>query len=206
MSRQSILNVICLLCLFWTSGGLQANEALAGKALIDAIKTGGYSIYFRHERTDWNLFDNYMHNDQRFSCDPAKMRQLSEQGRQRSRDTGAAMRAVGIPVNEVIASPYCRTVETAKLMDLGPVTPSNDVMNLRVASYYGGREVIIKTAQALLAKPTTPGFNRVIVAHGNVAQAATPVYPDEGEAVIFKATQDGRFVVIGRIKTEEWRD
>ncbi len=182
----------------------QASAQLSGEALIEALQQGGYSIYFRHERTDWNLSDDFMRSEERFSCDSTKMRQLSEEGRQRASDTGNAMRAAGIPVSEIIASPYCRCVETAELMDLGEVTPSDAVMNLRVAQFYGGREAIIKSAQALLATPTEPGFNRVIVAHGNVAQAATPVYPGEGEAVVFKAIDDGNFEVIGRILAHQW--
>ena len=89
-------------------------------------------------------------------------------------------------------------------MQLGPVDKSEAVMNLRVANYYGGRQAIIEAAQNLLSTPTRPGFNRVIVAHGNVAQAATPIYPDEGEAAIFKADGNGGFKAVGRIKAGEW--
>ncbi len=192
-----------LLVLMSTLGQVRAETST--ESLIAALKQGGYSIYFRHERTNWSLSDDFMSDAQaRFSCDPTKMRQLSEEGRQRARNTGDAMRHAGIPVNEVIASPYCRCLETAELMNVGTVISSNSVMNLRVASYYGGRQAIIDSAQALLATPTSPGFNRVIVAHGNVAQAATPVYPGEGEAVVFKATGDGQFQVIGRIPASDW--
>jgi hypothetical protein len=42
------------------------------------------------------------------------------------------------------------------------------------------------------------------VAHGNVAQAATPVYPGEGEAVIFKPDGEGGFHYIARIAPDDW--
>lgn len=198
----SCLFILCLnLTAYQTT---RAETALSGPALIAALKQGGYSIYFRHEKTDWSLSDNLMNSSQRFSCDPSKMRQLSPEGRDRARKTGRAMRKSAIPVSEVIASPYCRTVETAELMELGPVTKSNSVMNLRVAEYYGGRDAVIASAKALLSTSTRPGFNRLIVAHGNVAQAATPIYPDEGEAAIFKADGMGGFRAVGRIKPNEW--
>ena len=194
-----LTKLLISLSLLLTGYSSQADEGLSGQPLIDALQQGGYSIYFRHEKTDWSQSDDYMDSNERFSCDPSKMRQLSAEGKQRARDTGSGMRNAGIPVNEVIASPYCRCVETARLMNLASVTPSNAVMNLRVADYYGGRQAIIESAQALLATPTQPGFNRVIVAHGNVAQAATPVYPGEGEAVVFKAVGNGKFEVVARI-------
>ena len=115
-----------------------------------------------------------------------------------------AMRRLKVPVSEVLASPYCRTMDTARQLGLGDVQASNAVMNLRVAEYFGGREAIVATARALLARPPSAGSNRVIVAHGNVAQAATPVYPGEGEAVIFAPDGQGRFRFIGRIPPERW--
>ncbi len=205
MKRKSHFGALCLVLLGLLAHSLvKADSKLSGATLMSALQQGGYSIYFRHERTDWSLSDDFMDSNQRFSCDPGKMRQLSSEGRERARQTGQAMRKAGIPVHEVIASPYCRTVQTAELMQVGSVTKSEAVMNLLVARYYGGRDTIIKAAQNLLSTPTQPGFNRVIVAHGNVAQAATPIYPDEGEAAIFKADGKGGFRAIGRIKAGEW--
>lgn len=87
-------------------------------------------------------------------------------------------------------------------MGLGAVQASNDVINLRVAEYFGGRQAVIATARRLLALTTDPGSNRVIVAHGNVAQAATPVYPGEGEMVIFKPDGEGAFTFVGRLSPD----
>jgi hypothetical protein len=97
-------------------------------------------------------------------------------------------------------------VETAELFDLGPVTPTADVMNLRVAAHYGGTQAIIQRSQALLASVPAPASNHVIVAHGNVAQAATPVYPGEGEGVVFEPDGRGGFSVLGRLTPEQWRN
>ncbi len=63
------------------------------------------------------------------------------------------MRALKIPVGRILASPYCRTVATAKLMNLGRVETTTDIVNLRVAAYFGGRDAIAKRAQAQLATP-----------------------------------------------------
>ena len=114
------------------------------------------------------------------------------------------MRSLNIPVSEVLASPYCRTMETARQLGLGDVQPSDDVINLRVAEYFGGREAVIATARELLSRRPAAGSNRVIVAHGNVAREATLVYPGEGEMVIFKPDGKGQFTFVGRITPDRW--
>jgi hypothetical protein len=103
-----------------------------------------------------------------------------------------------------LASPYCRTVETARLMGLGPVTTTTDIMNLRVAEYFKGRAAIVARARARLATPPPAGTNTVLVAHGNVAREATPVYPDEAEGVIFRPHGDGDFSLVGRLTPAQW--
>ena len=173
-------------------------------ALAKSLQAGGFNLYFRHAQTDWSQSDNVQSRGDWTSCDPARIRQLSEAGRETSRHIGEAMRALSMPVVEVIASPYCRTMETARLMALGEVKPSTEVMNLRVADYFGGTAAIVATAQRLLGKPVAPGSNRVIVAHGNVARQSTPVYPGEAEAVVFRPLGNSRFELIARITPAQW--
>ncbi|MDH3639729.1 MAG: histidine phosphatase family protein [Gammaproteobacteria bacterium] len=177
---------------------------LAGKALVRALQSGGYNIYFRHAQTDWSQDDYIDKVDDWTSCDPSRVRQLADAGRHTSRAIGKAIRALGIPVGRLFASPYCRTVETATLMNLGPVETTTDIMNLRVAGYFGGREAIVNTARQRLGTPPQPGTNTVLVAHGNVARAATNVYPDEAEGAVFSPQGNGRFTFVGRIKPAQW--
>ena len=179
---------------------------LTDLALVDALRSGGYNIYFRHVSTDWSQSDNLRQADDWLSCDPQQMRQLSEGGRTEAVAIGNAIRKLGIPIDEVLASPYCRTVETARLMELGKVIASTAVMNLRAAEYFKGREAIVATAQALLVTPPPAGGNRVVVAHGNVASAATPAYPAEGEGLVFKPEDDGSFILVGRVEPGQWAE
>ena len=89
-------------------------------------------------------------------------------------------------------------------MGLGKVIESMQVMNMRSADYVGGRASVVASAQALLASAPGAAVNRVIVAHGNVASAATPAYPGEGEALVFEADATGGFVLRGRIDVDDW--
>ena len=195
---------------FWLLLGLlmmadaTAQSGLSGQELIAALRDGGYSLYFRHAATDWSQDDQVRQDGDWTSCDGAHMRQLSDDGRETARAVGAAIRALEIPVGEVLASPYCRTLETARLMRLGAVQPTTEVINMRVADRFGGTQAVIASARRLLATVPAGGTNRVIVAHGNVARDATPVYPDEAEAVIFRPDGQGGFDLVGRLTPAQW--
>ncbi|MDH3221137.1 MAG: histidine phosphatase family protein, partial [Gammaproteobacteria bacterium] len=93
----------------------QAPAELTGRDLVTALRNGGYNIYFRHVATDWSRSDDLRQAGDWLDCDPARMRQLSDAGRADARAIGAGMRGLGVPVGEVLASPYCRTMETARL-------------------------------------------------------------------------------------------
>ena len=181
-----------------------SKSSLSHESLVELLREGGYSLYFRHEATDWSQTDHIEKAGDWLSCDGNRIRQLSAQGRQRAMATGNAIRSLGIPIGRVLASPYCRTMETARLMNPGEVESSTDVVNLRVAEFFGGRSAIIETAKALLATPPEKDTNTLIVAHGNVARNATPVYPEEGEAVVFQADDNGGFRFVGRLTAEDW--
>ena len=195
---------LLLLVLPFAATQAAAQSQLGDADLLEALRGGGYNIYFRHVATEWSQSDRVgQHGDWRV-CDPDRMRQLSDSGRADARAIGAAMRELSIPVGEVLASPYCRTMETARLIDVGPVLASTEVMNLRSASYFGGRAAVVASARRLLSSPAPEGANRVIVAHGNVAREATPVYPDEGEGLVFEPSASG-FRLVGRLTPADWR-
>jgi broad specificity phosphatase PhoE len=200
LSLRSFLLLTCLLI----AGPALADSQFNDVELVQALRAGGYNIYFRHVATDWSQSDDVREADDWRSCDPLRMRQLSAAGRDAARAIGTAMRRLAIPVDEVLASPYCRTVETAKLMELGKVSETVQVMNLRAADYVGGRTSVVASAQALMASSPGEAFNRVIVAHGNVAREATPAYPGEGEALVFEPDGAGGFVLRGRIAVDDW--
>lgn len=191
------------LCLLVSGQAVMAQALLNDAALVAALRGGGYNLYFRHVATDWSQSDQVQKSDDWRSCDANRMRQLSAEGRDAARTIGSALRRLEVPVGEVLASPYCRTVETARLMQLGDVVETMQVMNLRSADFVGGRASVIASAQALLASEPASG-NRVIVAHGNVAREATPAYPAEGEALVFAPDADGGFVLRGRIEVSDW--
>ena len=53
--------------------------------------------------------------------DCTTQRNLDDRGRAQARALGAAFRQHGVRVDKVLSSPWCRCLETAELLDLGPV-------------------------------------------------------------------------------------
>jgi hypothetical protein len=172
--------------------------------LVAALQKGGFNLYFRHEATDWFQVDTINNTGDWLSCDPSHMRQLSDAGRKAATATGDAIRSLGIPIARVYASPYCRTVQTAKLMQVGEVEPTTDVMNLRVSEYFHGTLSIVATARSLFSTPPAPGTNTVIVSHGNLARKVIEQSPAEGDVLILRPDGKGGFNFIGRLTASDW--
>ena len=178
--------------------GTVANVPLEGRALGDALRRGGFVLYFRHASTDFGQSDETMTSFE----DCNAQRNLTDKGRDEARAIGAAMERDRIPVGDVLASPYCRTRETAQLI-FGRATVAPAVRGGPAqadAQRYAG-------LVALLSDPVPPGTNRVIVSHGNPfhAVAGSP-YLAEGEAAVVAPRGAGRFEVVARIPRDRWAD
>ena len=184
----------------------RSDRMLAGRELLDALRNGGYSIYFRHAPTDWSQNDNVDKAGDWTSCDPGRMRQLSDRGREVAVRIGRTIEELDIPVGEVLSSEYCRAVETARLMDLGEVTSTRSLMNMRVAGMVGGREEVVRRARELIGTRPAQGSNTVMVAHGNLMRAATDTYAGEAGAAVFEPEGNGRFSLVARIDPQQWRE
>src|SRR2546427_12383536 len=80
--------------------------------LLSELRKGGYILYFRHAATDFSQNDEKMKSYE----DCTNQRNLIDPGRADARAVGAAIRDLRIPIERVLASPFCRTVETAQLV------------------------------------------------------------------------------------------
>jgi len=170
--------------------------ATSAPSVLGALRGGGYIIYFRHVATDFGQNDDKMTGFE----DCSTQRNLTDAGRAEARAIGAAIRSLGIPIGEVLASPFCRTRETAELM-FGRATVSTAVRG-GPASAEGGRYDDLRT---LLTRPVPGNVNLAIASHGNPFVAITgPPYLAEGEAAVIQPLGDTRFRIVARIKKDEW--
>ena len=132
----------------------------------------------------------------------AQQRNLTDAGREEARGIAAALRDLRIPVGPVLASPYCRTMETGRLV-FGSATASNAVR--------GGPASTDNTQRyaglvALLSTPVAKGSNLAIASHGNPFRAITQsAYLSEGEAAVVAPGPGDGFTVIARIPKDAWR-
>lgn len=185
-------------------GAIQPLPAADEHELVQALNDGGYVIYFRHAPTDWSQHDDVRADGDWTSCEPDRMRQLSDEGRQIAREVGRAIRRLGIPVGSVHSSPYCRCVRTAELLDLGPLETTRDLLNARAAEYVGGRDALRTSARRRLGAPPAEGTNTVLVAHGNVFLLAAGKRPPEAGAAIVRPRGNGEFEFLGTVTAETW--
>ncbi|MFM9843160.1 MAG: hypothetical protein ACKVOI_09365 [Dongiaceae bacterium] len=203
--RRLYLALAALILVVGAASAVRAQEP-AGSALVEALRDGGYNIYFRHTATNWDQDDHVEAADDWRSCDPQRMRQLSPEGRDIARRIGAAMTTLRIPVAMVLSSEYCRAAETAQLLNLGPVTQTSDIVNLRSAEFAGGNDAAVRRAQNVLSQAPAAGSNTVIVGHGNLMSSATGVYAGEGGSAVYRPTlgSDRGFELVAKLSAEDW--
>jgi len=170
---------------------------LQGRALLSALRSGGYILYFRHTSTDFGQSDERMSGYE----DCALQRNLTDTGRSEARALGAALRDLDIPVGDVLASPYCRTMETARLM-FGRATATPAVRGGPAQPESPARYAALLE---LLWKPVAPGRNLAIAGHGNPFQAvAGGPYLAEGEAAVIEPRGPEGFRVVARVRKDAW--
>ena len=129
--------------------------------------------------------------------DCATQRNLSDAGRRQARNIGARFREHGIPTAHVYSSQWCRSLDTARLIDLGPVQEL-PVLN----SFFSQPELGRKQTEALkawLANRSAP-VPVILVTHQVNITALTGVYPDAGEIVVVRTTGGGAMTVVGTLK------
>ncbi|MDP3406202.1 MAG: hypothetical protein Q8S03_16050 [Brevundimonas sp.] len=164
--------------------------------LIDQMRAGGLVLVIRHERTEVpSREDDYT----RPAFDCAAQRNLSVAGAAGAQETGVALRALAIPIGSVIASPMCRTTETARFMfgdyriDPRLIHPNPDVPGGRDVSRAGE-----ELAGILRALPPR-AENTAIVSHGGNIALATGLRLAEGEIGIVKVAPDGAIETVGQV-------
>jgi len=166
--------------------------ALQGRALIEALRSGGYVLYIRHTSTDFGENDAAMTTFD----DCSKQRNLTDAGRAEARAIGAALRTLQIPIGTVLASPYCRTLETGRLV-FGTATPNNGMRGGPVQPDSPERYAELRT---VLSTPFKERTNKAIASHGNPFYGvAGPPYLTEGEIAVVKPEGAGRFTIVARV-------
>jgi len=156
----------------------------ADPALLAKLRQGGYVLYLRHASTDFSQNDERMKSFE----DCASQRNLTDKGRDEARAIGA-----------VHASPFCRTMETARLA-FGRAERTDEA---RGGPANTNDPTRYEPLRQLMARKPPAGQNAVISSHGNPFYAVFgPPYLAEGEIAV---VEPSAFIVVGRIRLSDWQ-
>ena len=190
-----VLLALCLLAPSWAAE--PPGETLAGPALLAALRQGGLIIYFRHTSTDFGQNDDQMTGYE----DCARQRNLTDQGREEARQIGAAIERLHLPIGEVLASPFCRTMETARLI-FGRAQATAAVRGGPARPDSPDR---YSELRKLLSTSPRPGTDLAIASHGNPFRAvAEGNYLAEGEAAVIRPLGARGFAIVARVTKDGW--
>jgi phosphohistidine phosphatase SixA len=131
--------------------------------------------------------------------DCTTQRNLTDEGRRHARQIGETFRTRRVVVDRVLASPWCRCVETARLA-FGTAEVWQALSNLYGRSENQRQQV--REMQAVVGGWRSRG-NLVLVSHGSTISALTGVSLDAGEMVVGTPQGAERFVVIGRLAAHQ---
>ena len=197
--QRTFLAALLLFGLFAASlpAAQTTDESLSGPALLSALRAGGLILYFRHTSTDFGQNDDQMSGYE----DCARQRNLTSRGRDEARAIGAAIQRLRIPVGEVLASPFCRTRETAQLI-FGRARVEAAVRGGPASDDASDRYAALRR---LLSTPPPAGTVLAIASHGNPFRAVSDApYLQEGEMAVIEPRGNGEFRIVARITKSDW--
>lgn len=185
--RRAVL--LWILCLAVLPGSTGADERL-----FALLRDGGHVAIMRHAVAPGTGDPAEFQLD-----DCTTQRNLSAEGRSQAEATGARFRANGIGSPRVFSSQWCRCLETARLLGLGPVSelpPLNSFFQ-----DYARRDEAVRGMTAFLARES---FEQpmVLVTHQVNITALTGVYPASGEIVVVRPRPDGTVKTLGTIQPQ----
>jgi len=155
----------------------------AGAQAIDELKRPGVVALMRHALApgtgDPAAFE---------LGDCATQRNLDDRGRAQARRTGEALRAAGVAFDAVWTSQWCRTRETARLMEMG--TPEAKPPLNSFFAGRGSRARQTRETRALIAA-LPPDARVLIVTHQVNITALTGRGVRSGEIVVARRNDDG---------------
>ncbi len=164
-----------------------ANE-LKGAALVDALRQGGNVLYMRHGET----------GEVTPTCEKSN---LTPAGEAQAKAVGKAIRDLKIPIGKIYSSDICRVLQTAELVDLGPVETLEDLRATPKTPGFNVFEARDKRVHSLPAK----GSNTLLVSHVHGGPSKNYWYNLELlEIIVFRADAKGEAQPVARIRAEQW--
>lgn len=179
-----VVRAACIVMLVFSS-----LPAAAGDDLSTLVGNADHVILLRHARAPGTGDPpNFRLGD----C--STQRNLSAEGRKQAARIGKQLRAAGLSETTVYSSQWCRCLETARLLGVGPV-----VELPALNSFFQSPEMEQKHDRALRAWIASADLARplVLVTHQVNITALTGIVPAEGEVLVLRR-EPGRLNVVAR--------
>ena len=131
--------------------------------------------------------------------DCSTQRNLSDTGREQAARIGARFVANGIKAARIFSSQWCRCMETATLLGLGPVQEL-PALNSFFETPERRNDQTLDLRDWLASEDLNEPL--VLVTHQVNITALTRVYPTSGELVVVRRSESGELSVLGTLETE----
>ena len=177
---------------------LMAAQAGAADGSLEAwaaLAKGGHVALVRHG----NAPPGYGGDPPGFKIDDCStQRNMDERGRAQAKAVGEAFRQHGVRTDKILSSPWCRCLETARLMALGSV---EGTMAVAASDRSPDRLAALKQMVSAWRGPGT----LVVVTHALTVQGLVGIMPGQAETVVLrpKIGNEPGVEVVGRIPVTE---
>lgn len=185
MNIVSLLSTVLLLATF-------VSAPAASEGLVQRMQDGGHVLMLRHayapgsgDPADFRLGD----------C--RTQRTLNEQGRAQATAIGEWLKARGIARARVFSSQWCRCLETAERLDLGPVTPLPALNSFFQRPE--DREPNLAALRRFLADQPRDGELVVLVTHFVTIAGITGEGVGSGQGVVLDLGTGAPYPAVGRL-------
>ena len=160
------------------------------EALWTRLQAGGHVVLLRHAATEPGVGD-----PPGFALgDCGTQRNLSAQGRRDAQRLGTLLRARRVPVARVLSSPWCRCLDTARL-----VFGREAEVEPALGNLFGRPERAAQQVAQLRRLLRAEAGNVFMVTHGSTTAALTGVSPAQAEMVVPSPQGGGDFRLAGRL-------
>ncbi|MBI6875642.1 histidine phosphatase family protein [Clostridium aciditolerans] len=173
------------------------------RSLLDLLRKGGYILYARHGEATvgidqpnlnfWNCFTQ---------------RNLSELGRRQAVYYGQILRNLRIPISyPIIASPFCRTIETAQLA-FGSANVQIDpflfeIYRLDENLSSAEQKRILDSLDSRLEIKPPQGSNKIIIAHSFPKGISLGQIPNMGTVIVKPLGEGHGYEIIDKLSLSD---
>ncbi len=194
ISSGSFLLIVLAAATVWPLAPSRAQDSASAAAAWRALAGDGAVALVRHAKAPGPSPDP---PGARLE-DCATQRNLSPEGRAQAARLGALWREKRVKAGKVLSSPWCRCIDTARLMGLGEPAIDHALYNLLANPPDRGAK--IAQLQDMLRGWQGPG-TLVLVTHGITMRAAVGIDPGEGGIVVVVPNPAARpgYLVVGTI-------